>query len=117
VQLIGNMAEAGLRRSTRARTQVKTYAEEQAEEAGVIVEKPKRNGKKSNAHGEDAYLDVKSSKVVCPETQPPKKKKTTATASTSAADWHNDAATRRVEKRMRDIRRVAPGRKETRLLP
>lgn len=106
------MATEGPRRSTRVRTQVKSYAVKQAEEhdgkrkrkldptdADVDTEKPAKKNKKT-AKSTDAEGVASSSAPM--RTQ-------------SNSSWHGDAAERRIAVKNRNVPRLAPGQKETRL--
>ncbi|KAK5115004.1 hypothetical protein LTR85_010042 [Meristemomyces frigidus] len=131
------MATEGLRRSTRVRKTVKSYAVEQAEETDELALKappPKR--KKKNAATDDADVQitvpdmssdvevtkaikngskkVKVSKTIVdePASSQPSKKRKKVTANTN---WHAEAAENRIIRTKQQTKKLAPGKEETRL--
>lgn len=115
------MATEGSRRSTRVRTQVKTYAEEQADNV-VKAAAPKRKRKSDTADEEveskkPAKKTKEAPKPNGPDdsvavSAPAKKAKPSRTATNRS--WHGDAAERRIAVNNRNIRRLVPGQEETR---
>ena len=116
------------RRSGRVRTQVKSYADEQA---GDVAKANSSKRKRVTAQEEEAAPQKKSSKkrkhgeksTDADETAAPSEKATgpakassskpTRTATNSS--WHGDAAERRIKANNRNVRKLAPGQEERRL--
>ena len=125
------MAAEGPRRSTRVRTQVKSYADEQAEERDNAVKAKASKGKRKSITEDNEVEDTKPAKKVKKSANstdnnddatassagkkrakaPSSKPKRTATNSS----WHGDAAERRIAVANRNTRRLASGQEETRL--
>lgn len=127
----------GPRRSTRSRKQVKTYAEEQAEQNDVATHTIPQKGKRKKPIDSD-----EETKVFKPEksTKKASKKKKTEEESSDEQDenigktrvrkgvkrlvykveaepenWHADAAERRIAVAKRNVQKLYPGEEETRL--
>lgn len=132
-----SMAEEGLRRSTRVRTAVQSYAVAQAEEADeLVLRAPPLKRKKKNANiddfdvqltAPDVSSDAEVTKVVKKRTkkvtatkettfetvpsQPSKKRKKTTTDTS----WHAEAAENRIIRTKQQTKKLAPGKQEKRL--
>ena len=129
------MATEGLRRSTRIRKPVKSYAAEQAEEdEAPLKAAPTKRKRKAATDGDDDEDSVDTAK---PAKKAPKKAKSTkqnetddaeerpkkaAKASSSKAkrtatnrSWHADAAERRIAVNNRNVTKLRPGQQEARL--
>ncbi|KAK4549665.1 hypothetical protein LTR36_004966 [Oleoguttula mirabilis] len=135
------MATDGLRRSTRVRRAVKSYAAEQAEEADELALKgPPTKRKKKIADADDADVQfaaadassevevtkvikkrgkkTKVSKEIVDEpvpSQPSKKRKKAASTAKRDNDWHASAAENRIIRTKQQTKKLAPGAEETRL--
>lgn len=125
------MATDEPRRSTRVRTQVKSYADEQAEERDKVVKAKASKGKrKSNADDDEVQTKKPAKKAKKAAKSTDVDDDTTATnagaraakASSSKpkrtatnSSWHGDAAERRIAVTNCNIRRLAEGQEERRL--
>lgn len=134
--------EEGLRRSTRARKQVKSYAAEQAENEDAEkkpVTKRKRKQTVEQIDAEERDEDYTSDDVV-QESAPKKKSKKKKSVekdpdtredgsikkgpslffeggnnASEGASWHASAAERQIAASRRNLKKLKPGQKETRL--
>lgn len=125
------MATEGPRRSTRVRTQVKSYADEQAEEGDNAVKaKTSKAKRKSNADDDEVETKKpsKKAKKAAKSTgvdddgtgtdegeRPPKATSSKPRRTATNSSWHGDAAERRIAVTNRNIRRIAEGQEERRL--
>ena len=134
------METDGVRRSTRVRKPVKTYAVEQAEENDLIfANAPLEPKRKRKAPLDDEHSDSETSKPTKKAAKNMKSKTTqiddddaadgatTSSKPTRAASlskpkrastnssWHASAAERRIAVSKRNVRQLSPGEEETRL--
>lgn len=128
------MATEGVRRSTRKRIQVKSYAEEQAEDSAVAIEAapPKRKRKAPSNNDGDDEIDTtgpitraseksKTSKEGNAALKEDSSRKSAKAASSKPkrtatnVSWHESAAVRRIAVNNRNIRQLVPGQQEKRL--
>lgn len=136
------MAVAGLRRSTRARKPVKSYAEEQAEANHDVADQPPSKKRKTASHpkqleAKDSEYESEGEELTVKSSGSKKSKASKKSAGDSPVtgwtkkgrsvfvvdpktiptdtSWHASAAERRIAVRQRDVRHLAPGEQETRL--
>ena len=122
------MATQEPRRSGRVRKQVKSYADEQAEDVATASsskrkrdttqdeeeapkKKPNKKTKQAQKSTDADEATTISEKVIKPAKASSSKPSRTATNSS----WHGDAAERRIKANNRNVRKLAPGQEERRL--
>ena len=124
------MATEGLRRSTRVRKQVKSYADEQAEYNAVVFDAaPPKRKRKAPVDDHDSIEIAKPAKKPTKKSKEEGDAKGEGASSIKAAkassskpkrtvtnkSWHESAAERRIAVNNRNVRKLAPGQQETRL--
>jgi hypothetical protein len=122
------MATQEPRRSGRVRKQVKSYANEQAEDVATASSSKR---KRETTQGEEEAPKKKSNKKIkqaqkwsdADETTTTSEKSTKSAKASSSkprraatnSSWHGDAAERRIKANNRNIRKLAPDQEERRL--
>ena len=125
------MAEEGLRRSTRVRKPVKSYAVEQAEESELALSAPPPKLKRKHSEDDEnadsetpkpaktkmskASKQTESDSADGNGVKAPKALSSKAKRTSTNSSWHADAAERRIAARNRNVKQLMPGDQETRL--
>ncbi|EME84759.1 uncharacterized protein MYCFIDRAFT_82850, partial [Pseudocercospora fijiensis CIRAD86] len=117
------MAAGELRRSTRARMQVKFYKHEQAEQAADSAPRKRKqlNTLRIDDSEDEDEADVVVHSADSSDERPTKEQrkqssKKSSKKSTAKATWHAEVAEKRIAARLNDIDKLQQGEKEHRLL-